>query len=105
MPKVFNWQLNREMDYPYEAAPPSRQFAAVFDTNKCIQCQTCTFACKNAWTSGRGQEYMWFNNVETKPYGFFPLAWDVRLLEMLGSQSYNGDVYAGKTGLGAAPPA
>jgi nitrate reductase / nitrite oxidoreductase, beta subunit len=103
MPKVFNWQLNREAEYPYAAAPPRRQFSAVFDLNKCIACQTCTIACKNSWTSGRGQEYMLWNNVETKPFGFYPLAWDVRLLEMLGGQNWNGNTYTGKTIFEAAP--
>jgi nitrate reductase beta subunit len=104
MAKVFNWQINREMQYPYEAALPQRQFAAVFDINKCIACQTCTIACKNAWTSGRGQEYMFWNNVETKPYGFYPLAWDVRLLEQLGPQNWQGQTYTGRTIFEAAPP-
>lgn len=97
MPKVYNWQIGREMEYPYDAAPPQKQFAGVFDINKCIACQTCTIACKNAWTSGRGQEHMFWNNVETKPYGFYPTGWDVRLLETLGAQSWQGNVYAGKT--------
>jgi len=103
MPKVFNWQIGREMDYPYEAAYPQQQFAAVFDTNKCIACQTCTFACKYAWTSGRGQEYMFWNNVETKPYGFYPLGWDVRLLQMLGPQTWEAGKYTGQTIFEAAP--
>jgi len=94
---VYNWQLNRKMKYPYPETRPEKQVAWVFDTNKCIACQTCTMACKNAWTSGKGQEYMWWNNVETKPWGFFPLAWDVRLLEKLGGQKWDGDRYAGKT--------
>lgn len=103
MAKVFNWQINREMDYPYEAALPERQFSAVFDLNKCIGCQTCTFSCKGGWTSGRGQEYMFWNNVETKPYGFYPMAWDARLLEMLGPQTWDGDTYTGQTIFEAAP--
>ena len=74
----MNWQLNRMMTYPYEEARPLRQAAAVFDTNKCIGCQTCTMACKTCWTSGHGQEYMLWNNVETKPWCSYPLAWDVR---------------------------
>jgi len=97
MPKVYNWQIGREMEYPYEAAPPQKQFAGVFDINKCIACQTCTIACKNAWTSGRGQEHMFWNNVETKPYGFYPTGWDVRLLDLLGAQSWQGNTYTGKT--------
>ena len=84
MPKVYNWQIGREMDYPYEGARPKRQFAMLFDTNKCIACQTCTVACKTTWTPGRGQEYMFWNNVETKPYGYYPLGWDVRILEQHG---------------------
>ena len=78
MARVYNWQIGREMSYWYPERHPKRQFAAVFDTNKCIACQTCTLACKTTWTSGKGQEYMLWNNVETKPYGFYPLGWDVK---------------------------
>jgi len=95
--KVYNWQLNREMDYVYPEKRPEKQAAWVFDTNKCISCQTCTIACKNAWTSGKGQEHMWWNSVESKPWGFYPLGWDVRLLETLGTQKWDGHTYAGKT--------
>ena len=95
--KVYNWQINRKMDYRYQDVRPKRQVAWVFDTNKCIACQTCTFACKNAWTSGKGQEYMWWNSVETKPWGFYPLGWDVRILEKLGSQKWRGKKYIGNT--------
>ena len=95
--KVYNWQLNRKMDYVYPEKRPEKQAAWVFDTNKCIACQTCTIACKNAWTSGKGQEHMWWNNVETKPWGFYPLGWDVRLLEQLGPQKWKGDKYEGQT--------
>jgi len=94
---VYNWQLNREMRYKYPESRPEKQVAWVFDTNKCIACQTCTIACKNAWTAGKGQESMWWNNVETKPWGFYPLGWDVRLLEMLGRQKWDGGRYVGLT--------
>ncbi|MFN8546422.1 MAG: 4Fe-4S dicluster domain-containing protein [Candidatus Eisenbacteria bacterium] len=97
MARVHNWQINREMSYWYPESRPAKQFAAIFDTNKCIACQTCTLACKTTWTSGRGQEYMLFNNVETKPYGFFPLGWDVRLLEKLGGQNWAAGTYQGRT--------
>ena len=95
--KVYNWQLKREMAYKYPDARPQKQVAWIFDTNKCIACQTCTMACKMTWTSGKGQEYMWWNNVETKPWGFYPMGWDVRLLESLGPQAWDGDKYVGKT--------
>ncbi|MEK6728106.1 MAG: 4Fe-4S dicluster domain-containing protein [Candidatus Omnitrophota bacterium] len=101
--KVYNWQLKRQMDYKYPDNRPKKQVAWVFDTNKCIACQTCTLACKNAWTSGKGQEYMWWNNVESKPWGFYPLGWDVRLLEKLGPQDWKGDKYIGKTIFESAP--
>ncbi len=103
MAKVYNWQIGREMDYPFEGHRPQKQFAMVFDTNKCIACQTCTVACKTTWTPGRGQEYMYWNNVETKPYGFYPLGWDVRILEAHGVQDMSGPVYTGKTLFDAAP--
>jgi nitrate reductase beta subunit len=102
MPEVFNWQLGRNMFYEYEAGRPQRQVAWVFDTNKCIACQTCTIACKQTWTWGSGQEYMLWNNVETKPYGFFPTGWDVRLLEMLGPGGWSNGVYQGNTVFEAA---
>jgi nitrate reductase beta subunit len=103
MARVFNWQLGREMSYWYPEARPQRQFAAVFDTNKCIACQTCTLACKTTWTSGKGQEYMLWNNVETKPYGSYPLAYDLKLLDMLNGQQWNGNKYEGQTIFESAP--
>ncbi|MBI3091165.1 MAG: nitrate oxidoreductase subunit beta [Candidatus Tectomicrobia bacterium] len=83
MAKVYNWQIGREMSYPYEQAAPKRQWAFVFNINRCIACQTCTFACKATWTFSKGQEYMWWNNVETKPYGGYPQFWDIKLLTLL----------------------
>lgn len=103
MARVYNWQLGREMSYWYPESRPQRQFAAVFDTNKCIACQTCTLACKTTWTSGKGQEYMLWNNVETKPYGSYPLAYDLRLLDMLNGQSWSGNKYEGQTIFESAP--
>jgi nitrate reductase beta subunit len=103
MAKVYNWQLGREMEYPYPGVRPARQFAMVMDLNKCIACQTCTVACKTTWTPGRGQEYMFWNNVESKPYGYYPLGWDVKILERLGVQDQGAKVYAGKTLFEAAP--
>lgn len=103
MARVYNWQLGREMAYWYPESRPKRQFAAVFDTNKCIACQTCTLACKTTWTSGKGQEYMLWNNVETKPYGSYPLAWDLKLLEMLNGGKWNGTTYEGETIFESAP--
>ena len=87
MPNVFNWQLGREMSYPYEGGYPKRQFAFVFNLNRCIGCQTCTMACKSTWTFSKGQEFMWWNNVETKPYGGYPQWWDVKILKLLEEAS------------------
>ncbi|MBI4431836.1 MAG: 4Fe-4S dicluster domain-containing protein [Candidatus Omnitrophica bacterium] len=102
MSQVFNWQINRPMLYPHAEHHPDRQFAFVFNLNRCIGCQTCTMACKSTWTFSKGQEYMWWNNVETKPYGGYPQFWDVKLLEMLEKanpegQVWNGDTFKGKT--------
>jgi nitrate reductase / nitrite oxidoreductase, beta subunit len=104
MPEVFNWQIDRDMEYEYEATRPERQIAWIFDPNKCIGCQTCTIACKQTWTWGRGQEYMLWNNVESKPYGFFPTGWDVRLMEMLGPAKWSNGRYEGETLFEAAEP-
>ncbi len=107
--KVWNWQLGRDMDYPYKEVRPKRQFAAVFNINRCIACQTCTMACKSTWTFSKGQEHMWWNNVETKPYGGYPQFWDVKLLEKMGPNKWDagtghyGSVYGGRTIFEAAP--
>lgn len=105
MAKVKNWQIGRDMEYAYDESRPKRQWAVVFDLNKCIGCQTCSIACKTTWTSGKGQEYMFWNNVETKPYGSYPLAWDVKVLEALGAQEWKKKApYYGKTIFEAAAP-
>jgi len=103
MARVSNWQIGRSMSYWYPESRPAKQFAAVFDINKCIACQTCTLACKTTWTSGKGQEYMLWNNVESKPYGSYPLAWDLEILRALGPQEWRGREYAGRTVFEAAP--
>ena len=97
MAKVFNWHLKRKMAYPHEDARPERQFGGVFDINRCIGCQTCTMACRSTWTFANGQEHMWWNNVETKPYGGYPQHWDVKLLARRGSQQWKDGKFADKT--------
>ena len=52
------------------------QSAMVIDLNKCIGCQTCTAACKSMWTDEPGQEYMLWNNVETRPGQGYPSGWE-----------------------------
>lgn len=97
MRKVYNWQLGRNAAYIYPQSRPKKQWAIIFDLNKCISCQTCSLACKTTWTSGKGQEYMFWNNVETKPYGGYPIGWDIGILAKLGFQEWEGDKYIGKT--------
>ena len=48
------------------------QVAMVMNLDKCIGCHTCSVTCKNVWTSREGTEYMWWNNVETKPGVGYP---------------------------------
>ncbi len=52
------------------------QISMVFHLDKCIGCHTCSIACKNIWTDRRGAEYMWWNNVETKPGTGYPTKWE-----------------------------
>jgi nitrate reductase beta subunit len=93
MASVYNWQIGRAMRYPHEERHPQWQFAFVFNPNRCIGCQTCTMSCKSTWTFSRGQELMWWNNVETKPYGGYPQHWDAKLLTMLEEVNPGGQVW------------
>jgi nitrate reductase / nitrite oxidoreductase, beta subunit len=52
------------------------QVSMVFHLDKCIGCHTCSLACKNIWTARRGTEYMWWNNVETKPGTGYPVLYE-----------------------------
>ncbi len=52
------------------------QISSVFHLDKCVGCHTCSIACKNIWTSRDGCEYMWWNNVETKPGTGYPTLWE-----------------------------
>lgn len=104
MPKVNNWQLGRPMSYPYEERHARHQFAFVFNTNRCIGCQTCTMACKSTWTFSQGQEYMWWNNVESKPFGGYPQNWDSKLLAMLEAENPGGQVWDFATTEGGSRP-
>ncbi|HLQ94933.1 MAG TPA: nitrate reductase subunit beta [Pseudogracilibacillus sp.] len=52
------------------------QIAMVMNLDKCIGCHTCSVTCKTTWTNREGAEYMWFNNVETKPGIGYPKRWE-----------------------------
>jgi nitrate reductase beta subunit len=52
------------------------QIAMVLNLDKCIGCHTCSVTCKNVWTSRKGLEYAWWNNVETKPGPGYPKRWE-----------------------------
>ena len=98
MPEVYNWQLGREMHYRFDHAAPDEQFAAIFNINRCLACQTCSLACKSTWTFSEGQEDMWWNNVETKPYGGYPQHWDVKTLDLLERANPGGQTWGNSVG-------
>mgnify|MGYP000244591759 CR=1 FL=1 len=52
------------------------QMAMVMNLDKCIGCHTCSVTCKQAWTNRGGTEYVWFNNVETRPGQGYPRRYD-----------------------------
>ncbi|MCB0827387.1 MAG: nitrate reductase subunit beta [Solirubrobacterales bacterium] len=51
------------------------QIGMVMNLDKCIGCHTCSVTCKQVWTNRPGAEYMWFNDVETKPGLGYPKRW------------------------------
>jgi nitrate reductase beta subunit len=48
------------------------QMSMVMNLDKCIGCHTCSVTCKQTWTNRPGMEYVYFNNVETKPGVGYP---------------------------------
>jgi len=68
------------------------QISMVFHLDKCIGCHTCSVACKNIWTDRKGAEYMWWNNVETKPGTGYPTKWEDQNIYRGGWQKENGKV-------------
>jgi len=68
------------------------QISMVFHLDKCIGCHTCSIACKNIWTDRKGTEYMWWNNVETKPGTGFPTKWEDQEIYKGGWERKNGSL-------------
>src|SRR3974390_3540252 len=66
------------------------QIVMAFHLDKCIGCHTCSISCKNIWTDRDGAEYMWWNNVETKPGLGYPQGWEAQ------QASRGGGLAAGK---------
>ncbi len=66
------------------------QVSMVFHLDKCIGCHTCSIACKNIWTDRQGTEYMWWNNVETKPGTGYPTRWEDQEKYKGGFEKKNG---------------
>lgn len=68
------------------------QMSMIFHLDKCIGCHTCSVACKNIWTDRKGAEYMWWNNVETKPGTGYPTKWEDQRIYKGGWEKQNGKV-------------
>ncbi len=66
------------------------QVSMVFHLDKCIGCHTCSIACKNVWTDRKGADYMWWNNVETKPGTGYPTKWEDQDKYQGGWEKKNG---------------
>nr|BAL54612.1 nitrate reductase 1, beta subunit [uncultured prokaryote] len=66
------------------------QISMVFHLDKCIGCHTCSISCKNIWTDRKGTEYMWWNNVETKPGTGYPTLWEDQEKYRGGWETDNG---------------
>jgi len=68
------------------------QISMVFHLDKCIGCHTCSIACKNIWSDRKGAEYMWWNNVETKPGTGYPGKWEDQDIYKGGWEKENGSI-------------
>jgi nitrate reductase / nitrite oxidoreductase, beta subunit len=69
------------------------QLSMVLNLDKCIGCHTCSIPCKNVWTNRKGAEYMWFNNVETKPGIGYPKQWENQSLHKGGWSMDGGNLH------------
>ncbi|MCD8340336.1 MAG: nitrate reductase subunit beta [Burkholderiales bacterium] len=68
------------------------QIGMVLNLDKCIGCHTCSVTCKNVWTNRPGMEYVWFNNVETKPGIGYPKQWEDQAKWKGGWQARQGHI-------------
>lgn len=68
------------------------QISMMFHLDKCIGCHTCSIACKNIWTDRKGAEYMWWNNVETKPGTGYPSKWEDQRIYKGGWEKNDGSI-------------
>lgn len=68
------------------------QFGMVMNLDKCIGCHTCSVTCNNTWTNRSGAEYMWWNNVETKPGVGYPREWENQETHRGGWELKNGKI-------------
>lgn len=80
------------------------QLSMVFHLDKCIGCHTCSIACKNIWTDRKGTEYMWWNNVETKPGTGYPTEWENQKKYGGGWEKKRGKLRLKSTGKGRILP-
>src|SRR5690606_1412564 len=62
----------------------------VMNLDKCIGCHTCSVTCKTTWTNRPGAEYMYWNNVETKPGVGYPKRWEDQDTRKGGWEMRNG---------------
>jgi nitrate reductase beta subunit len=66
------------------------QVAMVMNLDKCIGCHTCSLPCKNVWTNREGSEYIWYNNVESKPGIGYPKKWEDQAIHRGGWTAKDG---------------
>ncbi len=76
------------------------QISMVFHLDKCLGCHTCSVACKNIWTDRKGTDYMWWNNVETKPGTGYPTSWENQEKYKGGWEVKGGKIILRSTGKG-----
>lgn len=68
------------------------QLAMILNLDKCIGCHTCSIPCKNVWTNRAGAEYIWYNNVESKPGIGYPKKWEDQSLRRGGWEVKDGRI-------------
>ena len=97
MPEVYNWQLGRKMLYPYEERHPKWRLPLSSTSIAVWPVRPAAWPISQPGFSRKARN-MWWNNVETKPYGGYPQFYDVKITQLIEQVNPGGQVWNVRVG-------